>query len=329
MSNPIVSGTKFIFNERLDSIPIPPFEEDFGTTLILFNYDNWPAESRPAIINFIDLDQSTVALTRNQLVNDGIGKSPQYGGWITWGACGPHYSEWIDYYVYSDRGGVEWKQGPYYAIEFEFVPDDLPIYDERFISLLEANATRVNPPGPGPGPTDPPTFTPHSITFFDIPDQTRSANEFVAVCRNTFDHWHMVPEERPIVKMPAQKTKYLEVPGSDGILDLSELITGQPLYNNREGDFSFYILNGYDTFENIKTEIANYLHGRKKYMVLSDDLSYLYEGRFEVDFENDDSLNHSKCTISYNLKPYKVRFSHSITDSEWIIEEIFPNERLL
>lgn len=134
----------------------------------------------------------------------------------------------------------------------------------------------------------------HSVTFYNGTTK-----------KNTFSDWHLVPEARPIIALPSQKTKYLELPGADGVIDLSESLTGGPLFNNREGSLSFYILNGHDSFINIKTGIATYLHGRRLKMVMEDEPGYYYEGRFSVEFDNDDSLNHAKCTISYNLNPYK------------------------
>lgn len=298
----VVKGTKWQFNSALNTFP-----EGIISAGI---YNNSFEDSR----KFALLDESMTNVIKQ--IND------MYAF-----AAGPDTLYW--YLINTDRTEEQFYDGSYvtryYGLEIKELSEYYP-FEENMVLMLNANAARIDPDPPSPPkppqPQDPLPFMPHSITFFDYDGTT-------TVYRNTFDHWHMVPEERPISKMPTQKTKYLEVPGSDGILDLSELITGRPLYNNREGEFSFYILNGYDTFENIKSKVANYLHGRKKYAVLIDDPDYLYEGRFEVNFENDDSLNHSKCTISYNLKPYKIKFSSSITSSGWEVDNIFPEERSL
>lgn len=134
----------------------------------------------------------------------------------------------------------------------------------------------------------------YSVTFFNGTTK-----------KNTFSDWHLVPETRPDIAMPSQKTKYLEIPGADGIIDLSDSLTGGPLFNNREGSITFYILNGYDTFKNIKLAVASYLHGKRLKMVLEEEPGYYYEGRFSVSFEADTSTNHTKCIIDYNLNPYR------------------------
>ena len=123
--------------------------------------------------------------------------------------------------------------------------------------------------------------------------------------RNTYDDWHLVPEARPIIASPEVKTKYVEVPGAHGSLDLTDSLTGGPLYQNREGEIRFYILNGYDTFVNIKTAILQYLQGKKIKMITEDDPGYYYEGRLSASFENGSENNHASVTLKYTFAPFK------------------------
>lgn len=129
--------------------------------------------------------------------------------------------------------------------------------------------------------------------------------------KNTWESWHLVPTSRPVVAPPKQKTKTVDIPGGSGIVDLSESLTGYPVYSNRTGSFEFIVLNDfyeqvkYDTpWHEIYTDIMNHLHGRTMKMILEDDPDYYYEGRFAVDQWNSDKW-HSKITISYDVGPYK------------------------
>lgn len=63
--------------------------------------------------------------------------------------------------------------------------------------------------------------------------------------KDAYKDWGLVPETRPLVVPPEPKTKYLEIPGANGQLDLSEILTGYPVFNNREGEWTFYVLNDY------------------------------------------------------------------------------------
>ena len=63
--------------------------------------------------------------------------------------------------------------------------------------------------------------------------------------KNTWDDWKIVPASRPVFKSPALKKKTIEIPGADGFIDLSESLTGYPVYSNREGSFEFVVMNDF------------------------------------------------------------------------------------
>lgn len=136
----------------------------------------------------------------------------------------------------------------------------------------------------------------HSIDFFD----TYSS-------KNTYDSWKLIPTKRPVISPPDPKTTYVDIPGSDGQLDLSEVVSKRPVYNQRKGSFTFKVLNdyaGYEGWVDIYQKILNYLHGKKKKMILEDDPNYYYEGRFSVKSWSSDKDN-SSINIDYNVDPFK------------------------
>ena len=130
--------------------------------------------------------------------------------------------------------------------------------------------------------------------------------------KNTWESWHLIPTSRPVVAPPKQKTKIVDIPGGSGVIDLSESLTGYPVFNNRTGSFEFLIVNNMyaeanDTtpsWVDVYTDITKHLHGKTMKMVLEDDPDYYYEGRFAVDQWNSDKT-YSKITISYDVGPYK------------------------
>lgn len=136
----------------------------------------------------------------------------------------------------------------------------------------------------------------HSITFGN---------------KNTWDNWHLVPTSRPVFNPPKQKTKTLEIQGGNGLIDLSESLTGYPLYENREGSFEFVVMNGYKPWQEAYSDISDYIHGRKMRAVLEDDPYYYYEGRFSINEWKSDK-NNSFITIDYNVAPYKRRIVNSV-----------------
>ena len=145
----------------------------------------------------------------------------------------------------------------------------------------------------------------HSIYF----------GKFSRTWKNTWNDWFLVPKERPSFAPPKRKTRFLEVPGaSTGALDLSNYPQRYSLYENRQGSWTFIVVNPtYEQGENnnipwyeLVGQIQSYLQGSDPCVraVLEDDPEWYYEGTFDVTgYSTGD--NYSEITISYNVKPYK------------------------
>lgn len=151
----------------------------------------------------------------------------------------------------------------------------------------------------------------HSITFGE---------------KNTWDDWHLVPTSRPVFNPPAQKVKTLDIPGGDGVIDLSQALTGYPIYQNRTGSFEFIVPNGFEPWEagtiekqpwhTTYSDIMDYLHGQTMRAILEDDPEYFYEGRFTVNSWKSQK-DWSRITIDYSVGPYKWSVLSSIDDWLW------------
>lgn len=163
----------------------------------------------------------------------------------------------------------------------------------------------------------------HSITFVDgtVMADKDGKLQISGRKRNTWDDWHMVPTSRPTIPFAEVNTNYVEVPGSNGSLDLSEALTGYPTYKDREGSFEFILMNtnlnssagesiGYSgvtdgAFSKTLDYIANFLHGRKLKMLLEDYPGQMYVGRFTIsDPKSNDA--YVSLTINYHLEPLSL-----------------------
>lgn len=122
--------------------------------------------------------------------------------------------------------------------------------------------------------------------------------------KNTWDDWHLIPKSRPLFVPPEVKTEFVEVPGGNGAIDLTGVLTGRPTYKNRSGSWEFYVENGFKDWTVLYSEIMTYLHGRSYKAILEDDPDYYYEGRFSVNTWKSDP-HWSLITIDYNVGPYK------------------------
>lgn len=141
--------------------------------------------------------------------------------------------------------------------------------------------------------------------------------------KNSWVDWYLIPSSRPVFNPPEPKYKFVDIPGADGQIDMSSVLTGDIAYNNRQGSLEFIVDNGqlseYDhkNWANLYSEIMDYLHGRLlKAVPVDDDPAFCYEGRFSVNQWTSDT-NNSKITIDYNVNPYKLERFSSLEKWEW------------
>ena len=139
--------------------------------------------------------------------------------------------------------------------------------------------------------------------------------------RHTSLDWFLVPKERPSIEKASVKEHYIDIPGANGGLDLTESLTGFPQYDYIEGSFEFTILNERKlitvndkcektkeidiSWEVLNRDIREFLNGKQRYMMLEDDPSWYYFGRFTVEkYDSSESAN-SRITIGYKVYPFK------------------------
>ena len=137
--------------------------------------------------------------------------------------------------------------------------------------------------------------------------------------KNTFDDWHLVSTSRPLVNPPKVKSNYIEIPGRDGVIDLTDALIGRATYSNRTGSWEFIVLNEYGPGQDwtiLYTEIMEYLHGQNYKVILADDdPGFYYYGRLDVN-QWRSNPTWSRIVIDYNLGPYKYDLSY--TDEGWL-----------
>ena len=129
-------------------------------------------------------------------------------------------------------------------------------------------------------------------------------NDVIFNDKSAYNEWNIVLTKTEI-PLPTVKTSTVDIKGADGVLDLSEVLTGDVLYNNRTIKLTFEMLNDNDYYGLI-TEISNYLHGKMVTVTLSNDEDYYYKGRA--------SINSWECVkrkgtivITVDCEPYKYQ----------------------
>lgn len=98
---------------------------------------------------------------------------------------------------------------------------------------------------------------------------------------HTADNWGLVMTLKSI-GVPPIKEKYIELKDRDGILDLTDALTGLPAYGTRTLSFDFEYLDDSKKWTEVFTDICNTLHGRRLWVVEPDDPDHYYIGRVFV-----------------------------------------------
>lgn len=139
---------------------------------------------------------------------------------------------------------------------------------------------------------------------------------------NTYENWGLVPATRPSIKPPELKSKYVDLPASDGVLDYTELLLGKVPFGRRTGSWTFYTDEkkmthlGY-TWNTLYAELLEKINGLKVEITLDDDLDFFYKGRVSVN-QWRSSKAFSAVTFDYNCDSYKYsRTSSDDVDWQW------------
>ncbi|UNI72521.1 MAG: distail tail protein [Chaetfec virus UA24_144] len=110
---------------------------------------------------------------------------------------------------------------------------------------------------------------------------------------------------------PEPKLYTIDIPGADGSLDLTEALTEDVAYKDREFEFTFAMIDveSVQRVEEMKTRINDDLHGQDFDFQMTMDPEYFYHGRFFVSYEQHGFP--SGLLVTVNLKatvePYKFK----------------------
>ena len=158
----------------------------------------------------------------------------------------------------------------------------------------------------------------HAVIFGDgslYPDSAHSKpGQFAGI--HSWEDWHLIATSRPVIAPAEPEQKMITIPGRQGNLDLSEYLTGGPVYKDRTGSLEFIVANGFGEWTRRYQEILDTLHNKRIKMVLEDDPGWYYVGRLKVESWTSDK-DWSKVTIGYDLQPFKYHVRDSLDEVVW------------
>ena len=109
-----------------------------------------------------------------------------------------------------------------------------------------------------------------------------------------------------IIPMPEVQTNMVEIPGRDGLLDLSEGF-GLVRYANRSIELTLYKKKPFDS---AISSFVNAVHGKRLNVTFDRDTDYYYTGRVTVTgIEKNDGY----CTLSVTIDSVPYKYKQSVT----------------
>ena len=99
---------------------------------------------------------------------------------------------------------------------------------------------------------------------------------------HTLRDWGAIITNSDVIGMPEPNMVLLEVPGRSGRLDLSEVLTGDITYSNREIKLELAAQTNRDRWVETCFHIFNKFHGRVVHVTFDEDPGHFYVGRCSI-----------------------------------------------
>ncbi len=134
---------------------------------------------------------------------------------------------------------------------------------------------------------------------------------------HSYDDWGLYITNTDYIGEPKQYTRYIEIPGRNGLLDLSETISGRQIYTSREIKLNLAGIRDKTDWDGVISSFRNDINGKVCRLIFDNDASYYWRGRIEIkDFNS--ALNLGKFTINVpNADPYKYSIFSSAEPWLW------------
>ena len=108
-----------------------------------------------------------------------------------------------------------------------------------------------------------------------------------------------------VIQAPQAKTVYVDIPYSDGSLDLTEAVTGSVKYQDRLISFTLEKLRPKELWQNYYYMLVKSYHGKTVRLTMPDMEGYYFIGRMTVgEYTRGDYLS---IPVEVNCKPYRLK----------------------
>lgn len=133
---------------------------------------------------------------------------------------------------------------------------------------------------------------------------------------HTYDNWGLYITNTDCIGEPEQYTNYVSVPGMNGQLDMSEVLTGYPTYIRRKLKIRLAGIREKTSWDSIISAFRNKINGRVCHIIFDNDLNYYWRGRVSItDFSS--AMTLGQFTVDVEADPYKYSLVSSAEPWLW------------
>lgn len=133
---------------------------------------------------------------------------------------------------------------------------------------------------------------------------------------DTLADWGLAVGNNNYIGDPVQETNYVNIPGASAMLDMSEVLTGKPVFKSRPINI---LLGGKKKrldWDSIISTFRNEIEGQVVHLTFSNDQFFFWRGRVNVtDFDRTREIGSFKLSIPM-ADPYKYEIFSS--EDEWL-----------
>lgn len=134
--------------------------------------------------------------------------------------------------------------------------------------------------------------------------------------KHTYTDYGLYVTNTNPVEPPEVKAEYIEVPGRNGQIDLTEALTGYTVYNNRQIVLELGGRKRSQDWPGFMSNFLNDIHGKSVKVIFDNDPSYYYQGRATVESDYEKGNEIARFTLTINAEPYK--YSNQSTTEPWL-----------
>ena len=133
---------------------------------------------------------------------------------------------------------------------------------------------------------------------------------------HTLNDWSLALGNNNYIGEPEMETTYIKIPGRNGLIDVSEAISGRRIYKKRPLEFELGGIRERLAWDSVISQIRNNVDGRICRLTLDNDPSYYWRGRvFIQGFDRFRELGTFQLAVP-SADPYK--YSKTSSAEPWL-----------